>query len=56
MLKVMGTYNDFQSLAERQVKSPQHLKLDTHLLRHRDTHLFYNMYRKRKRPTQLGFC
>ena len=46
LLKVMGTHNDFRSLAETQVKSPQHLKLDTSLLRHRDRQLFYNMYRK----------
>ena len=31
----MRTHNDFRSLAETQVKSPQHLKLDTSLLRHR---------------------
>ena len=35
LLKVMGSHNDFRSLAETQVKSPQHLKLDTSLLRHR---------------------
>ena len=35
LLKVMGTNNDFWSLAETQVKSPQHMKLDTNLLRHR---------------------
>ena len=29
----MGTHNDFQSSAETQVKSPQHLKLDTRLLK-----------------------
>ena len=32
VLKVMGTHNDFRSSAEKQVKSPQHLKLDTRLL------------------------
>ena len=51
----MGTHNDFWSLAETHVKSPQHLKLDTRLLGHRDRQLFYNMYRKRKRPSQLEF-
>ena len=47
VLKVMGTRNDFRSLAETQVKIPQHLKLDTRLLRHRDRQLFTNMYKRR---------
>ena len=52
LLKVMGTHNDFRSSAETQVKSPQHLKLDIRLLRHRDRQLFYNNYvQKKKRPT-----
>ena len=54
MLKVIGTHNDIRSLAETQVKSPQHLKLDTRLLRHRDRELFYNMYRKRNDPLNWG--
>ena len=54
VLEVMGTHNDFRSFAETQVKSPQHLKLDTRLLRHRDRQLFYNMYRKRNDPFNWG--
>ena len=50
----MGTHNDFRSFAETQVKSPQHLKLDTRLLRHIDRQLFYNMYRQRNDPLNSG--
>ena len=55
MLKVKGTHNDFRSLAETQVKSPQHLKLDTSLLRHRTQTAVLQYVQKKKRHTQLGF-
>ena len=53
-VKVMWNHNDFRSSAETQVKSPQHLKLDTRLLRHRDRQLFYNMYEKGNDPLNWG--
>ena len=51
----MGTHNDFRSSAETQVKSPQHLKLDKRLLRHRSIQTAVLQYVQKKGNDPLNW-